>query len=112
MRIDGDRANRKIFEAFVAADPGFSGIIRDGDNPAAPKSPARRPKPAVTVDDQTVDDIAGKRNAVARVLPRSRAIVRDVNLAAASAEEKRVGVGRVDDQRTHIRAVKRRPPPL
>src|SRR5207253_9322288 len=71
-----------------------------------------RPKPPVAIDHQAVDHVAGKRHAVARVLPRLAGVVRDVHLATAGAEEEGVGIGGIDDQGADVRAVERCPTPL
>ena len=55
--------------------------------------------------DEVVDDVAGKRDAAARILPRLRAVGGDVDLAAARAEVERVGIRGIDDQRADVGAV-------
>src|SRR5205807_2579456 len=98
MWIDRDRPDGKVFETGVAAAPRFPGVVRYRDHSPAPQPPARRPQPPIAIDHQAVDDVAGKRHAVARVLPRLAGVVRDVHLAAAGAEEESVRIGGIDDQ--------------
>src|SRR5205085_940785 len=66
-RVDGDGADGEVLEPRVAARPGAAAVGGDGDDAAAPQPPARRPKAAVAVDDEVVDDVAGELDAVPRV---------------------------------------------
>src|SRR5581483_714902 len=55
---------------------------------------------------------AGERNSDARTRPRSRAVVRNVDLTTARADVISVRVGGIDDQRTNISAVQPAAAPL
>ena len=112
VRIDRDRANGNVFEAGVAPLPRLAVIVGNGDDAAAPQSPARRPEPAVAIDDEVVDDVARERDAVARIRPRLRAVGRHVDLAAARAEEEEVGIGGIGDESADVGAEESGAPPL
>ncbi len=86
VRVDGDGADGKIAQLFVAHGPVHAAVVRHGHDSAAPQTPAGSPEPSFTVDDEIVDDVAGERHAAARIAPRLRPVVRDVDLTAARAK--------------------------